>query len=121
MHWGDFRDDGCIEIKDGSRTKKVRRYAAILWDIPAGESWEDACKNMPADINGIHFDHPTLCVKSNATDVYADILKFSAKLLNIVPSIAGALVGKEAIMVSKVGAVALNMWGVFLVDDGSCK
>ena len=57
-HWGDFKDDGCV-------AKGVRQYSSILWDIPAGVSWESACREWPADISGPHgskhFDRGTRC------------------------------------------------------------
>jgi hypothetical protein len=55
QHWGDFKADQCT-------ASGLRQYSAILWDIPWGASWEQACAHMPADINGHHFDAPARCV-----------------------------------------------------------
>jgi hypothetical protein len=41
MHWGTLADNGCA----GPGTRK---YSAILWDIPWGWSWEDACAQTRA-------------------------------------------------------------------------
>lgn len=53
--WGDFKADHCTAMG-------LRQYSARLWDIPWPRSWEEACANMPADINGHHFDSPSRCV-----------------------------------------------------------
>ena len=53
MHWGNLKNDGCI----GPGTRK---YSAILWDIPWGHSWEDACRDTPVNR-----------VETGGTDVYA--------------------------------------------------
>ena len=60
QHWGDFRSEQCTRSGSG-----LRQFSAILWDIPWGRSWEDACAHMPADINGNHFKAPSRCVKDN--------------------------------------------------------
>ena len=54
-HWGTFKRDGCTG-------PGLRQYSAILWGVPWGQSWEDACARMPARINGQRFAHPTRCV-----------------------------------------------------------
>lgn len=43
--WGEARREFC----SGSG---IRQYSAILWDIPAGVSWDEACKATPITING---------------------------------------------------------------------
>jgi hypothetical protein len=58
-HWGDFKDDGCMNWRTHCGKKQ---YSSVLWGIPWGESWEEACANMPADVGGTHFDHPSNCV-----------------------------------------------------------
>lgn len=65
VYWGvpggqhGFKDDGCMD-------KRVlcgyRKYSAILFDIPWGQSWEDTCAGTPADVAGQHFDRPSNCV-----------------------------------------------------------
>lgn len=55
QRWGDFQTDHCVGMG-------YRQYSAILWGIPWGRSWEDACAEMPADIHGQHFDRPSRCV-----------------------------------------------------------
>lgn len=54
-HWGGFSAGDCTG-------NGLRQFSAILWDIPWGQSWEQACAQMPADINGHHFDAPARCV-----------------------------------------------------------
>lgn len=58
QHWGDFKADQCSKMGH-------RQYSSILWEIPLGTSWEEACKNMPATINGKHYDKPNRCVNTN--------------------------------------------------------
>lgn len=57
--WGDFQ-------KDGKSKPGFRQYAAILWDIPWGVSWEQTCANMPAIVRGHQFSRPTRCVNNGA-------------------------------------------------------
>lgn len=56
MYWGDITPKEC---RNGMRT-----YSAILWGIPWGQSWEEACATMPATVNGIFFPRPTRCVNT---------------------------------------------------------
>jgi hypothetical protein len=60
-HWGDFKSGQCLASKPG-----YRHYSAVLWDIPWGKSWEDACNNASADINGQHFTTPAKCSNSGS-------------------------------------------------------
>jgi len=115
-HWGDFRDDGIQDIGNG---RKVRVYQAILWDIPWGQSWEDACANQPADINGVHFDRPTACVKSSILQPISAILA-GVSLVGIAfppVGVAAAVAGAATVMLDLGGAGALNMWGIFYVNQ----
>ncbi len=56
-NWGSFQDDGCV-------CEGFRQYSAILWNIPWGASWEQACANQPATIDGQYFSSPTRCVNN---------------------------------------------------------
>ena len=123
--WGKFKDDGCVPL---SRFEKRRQYSAILWDIPAGYSWEAACSKMPAAINGQHFEHPTACVKSNASALIAGtgiIASTVAGALAAGPAGSAAASAGTAVLVEVInqstGGVALNMWGVYYVEDNSCQ
>lgn len=58
-YWGEFKEDDCTGIFPGTK-----QYSAILWDIPSGTSWEEACENTGATINGHTFDHPARCVNT---------------------------------------------------------
>ncbi|WNG43734.1 hypothetical protein F0U60_06220 [Archangium minus] len=53
--WGEFSKGSC-------KGPGLREYSAILWDIK-DRSWEDACNQMPATINGQSFARPTRCFK----------------------------------------------------------
>jgi len=53
-HWGDFRKDHCTEIG-------VRQYSAVLWGIPWGTSWENACATTHATVQEKFFPTPTRC------------------------------------------------------------
>jgi hypothetical protein len=55
--WGNFRPEHC-------RDMFTRQYSSILWDIPSGTSWESACRNTPAEINGQPFRGATRCVNT---------------------------------------------------------
>jgi hypothetical protein len=59
IHWGNFQQDKCTQ-------PGKRQYSAILWGIPWGQSWETACANTPADIQGHHFERPSRCVNTTA-------------------------------------------------------
>lgn len=115
-HWGDFRDDGIQDLGNG---RKVRVYQAILWGIPWGHSWEDACAKQPANINGVHFDRPTACVKSSILQPISAILAGISVVGLVFPPVGVAAavgsVGTSALDLS--GAGALNMWGIFYVNQ----
>ena len=55
--WGYFKQDGCTY-------NCKRQYSAILWDVPRLQSWDDACKNTPANINGNAFSGAHRCPKT---------------------------------------------------------
>src|SRR6476660_805923 len=46
IHWGSIGDDGCVEDTG------YRQYSAILWGIPWGQSWEQACFTYGASVGG---------------------------------------------------------------------
>ncbi len=54
MHWGQPKADRCS--KPG-----YRQHSAILWDIPGGQNWDQACYSMPNTINGHYFAKPDRC------------------------------------------------------------
>lgn len=53
--WGTFQADRCVSIG-------VRQYSSILWNIPWGWDWGQACRTTPATINGVAFPGATRCV-----------------------------------------------------------
>jgi len=53
QHWGPFKDDGC-------QAADSKQFSSILWDIPWGESWEQACWNTP----GLEGRVPNRCVNA---------------------------------------------------------
>ena len=57
MHWGPVKADMC-------KGSGKRQYSAVLWDIPWGKSWEDACWSMPISINGHYFAKPNRCINN---------------------------------------------------------
>src|SRR5688572_8428117 len=63
-HWGEFKKDQCT-------ASGKRQYSAVLHDIPPGISWESTCANMPADMDGHHFDRPREC-KNTGTDIWGE-------------------------------------------------
>lgn len=54
QHWGDFKKDGCI--KPG-----IRQYSSILWDVPRGTSFLDACHAASATIGDAFVGLPSRC------------------------------------------------------------
>src|SRR5215207_7404330 len=56
-HWGDLKKDHCTEVG-------FRQYSAILWDIPSGQDWKQACESTPATIEGQHFSGADRCPQS---------------------------------------------------------
>jgi hypothetical protein len=68
-HWGEFRKEHCSRLADcapnGSSLRNgLRQYSAILWDVPAGQSWEEACSTTPAIIEGQQFSGATRCINT---------------------------------------------------------
>lgn len=115
QHWGTFKDNGCVRAD-------TRAYSAVLWDIPWGASWEQACANMPATVRGHRFSHPTICTKASI----ADPIGYLGALTSIVglafppAGVAGTIIGTSSLVMSEADVGALNMWGVFYVQDPRC-
>lgn len=38
-----------------------QRYEATLRNLHHGDDWDKMCQTTPAVVNGIYFDHPTVC------------------------------------------------------------
>lgn len=130
-NWGDFRDDGIHHLGDG---RYVRIYQAVLWNIPYGQDWTDACSRQPANINGIHFDHPTACLKSSVLQPVSWILGAIGVGALVTPGGQGVgamstLGSGVAVILDAMGWGALNVWGIFYVqtnqppdtDDGGTR
>jgi len=45
MHWGPITRKACALFG-------LREWSGVLWDIPRGESWRDACRRTPAIAGG---------------------------------------------------------------------
>ncbi len=56
-HWGDFKADHCTD-------SGKRQHSAILWDVPPNTSWESACAQSPATVQGKWFAAPRRCEHS---------------------------------------------------------
>lgn len=67
MHWGDFKNDGCSRATPGTE-----QFSSRLWGIPRGKSWEEACKNAPAVINGVRMQRPTRCKNQGASGMWGE-------------------------------------------------
>jgi hypothetical protein len=65
LHWGDFKDNGCVS---SDAMPGLRSYSSVLWNIPMGASWEDACDSAQANLGGVDFPHPAACVNTAAHD-----------------------------------------------------
>lgn len=58
--WGDITAKRCMPSPVGS--PGTREWSGVLWDIPFGHSWEEACKNTPASVSGDPSRPPDKCV-----------------------------------------------------------
>ena len=78
---------------------------------------------MPARVHGQNFTHPTACVKASVVDAIgiAGTVLGVAGLVYPPAGVVGTVVGASAIAMDKGGVGALNMWGVFYVQDPSCR
>ncbi len=56
-YWGTFQADHCVGFGR-------RQYSSILWNIPSEFTWEYACQNTAATVNGQSFAHPSRCVNN---------------------------------------------------------
>lgn len=103
QHWGDFKDNGCAATG-------LRSYSAVLWDIPHGASWEDACAEMPAQFINASYNHPAVCVNESGD-----------------PEFGAALAGGLTTACTVLGIAAespdaiLECWAAFLqtIDDAN--
>ncbi|EJF62421.1 hypothetical protein DICSQDRAFT_169461 [Dichomitus squalens LYAD-421 SS1] len=59
-YWDPIRYMGCSPGRSG-----MRRYEARLMNLRHGDDWDLMCRTTPADISGIHFDHPDSCEDKN--------------------------------------------------------
>ncbi|MCY1075836.1 membrane dipeptidase [Archangium lansingense] len=57
-YWGTFQSDACTGV--GQRQK-----SSVLWGIPSGTSWETACANTGATIDGRWYARPNRCVRTS--------------------------------------------------------
>jgi hypothetical protein len=124
-HWGDLRDDQCVP---GAGFSGLRQYSAILWDVPAGVSWEDACSLTGVWLDGVWHPRPAVCVQSNFSWLgsIASIIAGAAVGVVTVNPAAGAAAGvaiSTVVLASDAatgGFGAMNQWGVFYAVDPTC-
>jgi hypothetical protein len=64
-YWGAFQRDSCI-------SEEKRQYSARLENIPSGVTWEAACEQTPATVNGQHFLKPTRCQNTGLTGMWGE-------------------------------------------------
>lgn len=124
LRWGTFKDNGCVAI-DG-RGIGMRSYSSVLWGIPPGQSWEGTCAVTGATVAGRRFSHPTACVKADLKEA-AEVTRTVAK---VVGRVAKATRHPKLYLAAKTTALvaaitksvnpALNIWGVFYVEDSRC-
>ncbi len=63
-HWGQITPKECVDSSH-------REWSAILWDVPKGQDWEQACKSTPGSVQGGQPRVPDRCVtKSNQWGVW---------------------------------------------------
>lgn len=68
--WGSCKNNGCVNL---GNDRTARSYSAVLWNIPWGESWENACSNKDAWVADQYFSHPTVCAKASAASAIGSI------------------------------------------------
>lgn len=56
-YWGEFSPGDCVNDHQ-------QIYSAVLWDIPWGQSWENACWSMDATLDGTYYPEPDNCVNT---------------------------------------------------------
>ncbi len=76
--WDNVPDDRCtpkwggLASGTGCPDPGIRRYSAILWDIPPGQSWEDTCVRWPAPAGTpVAGQPPTRCVNTR-TNIWGE-------------------------------------------------
>lgn len=139
LNWGAWADKGCVHVNISlsaqgtpSGPRDLRQYTSVLWGIPDGYSWENACKNMPVRIeagaNSIVRDNADLCMRSTMNDLLKVGTLVAATAAGLIPGLGTAaaigVAGTGAaidLVLSNVEAGGVNMWGVVYVDDGTCS
>lgn len=121
LEWGSFKDNGCIG-KSGQRS-----YSSVLWNIPDGQDWEATCLSTPARFQTrsgawVSYPEPSACTKTTAAGALS-VASIIIGVPGVVYKPVGALslaLGAGAFVVDEAGAGALNVWGVFNMEDPSC-
>jgi hypothetical protein len=124
-HWGELRDDGCVP---GAGFSGLRQRSAILWDVPAGVSWEDACSLTGAEVDGVWHPRPAVCLQSNFSwlgSIGSIIAGAAVGLVTVNPAAgvaAGVAIGTAVLATDAAtgGFGAMNEWGVFYAVDPVC-
>ncbi|KAI0720296.1 hypothetical protein C8T65DRAFT_634051 [Cerioporus squamosus] len=57
VYWDRFDYVGCSPGQNG-----IKRYKAHLLNLHHGDDWDRMCSTTPANILGVHYDRPTVCV-----------------------------------------------------------
>jgi hypothetical protein len=96
QHWGDFKDNGCAssDIAPG-----LRSYSAVLWGIPFGASWENACAAMPATFGSTTLAHPAVCVN------VSKVIEFWMFSVEVVNSVMDTAMGTSSVVVGALSYV----------------
>jgi len=140
LTWGAWKQGKCITVPlslderglpSGSRL--LREYSSVLWNIPPGQSWENACRQKKVEIsygNGQKFERPNpdLCVKATGNDLFrlSTLLATSAagyiKGIGTSASVALDVASVGLDLIADSGEVgAFNIWGiVYVADDPTC-
>ena len=69
--YGPFQADFCNG--ENSSGQGVRQHSAILWGIPWGYSWEQACAETPAIVNGQYFYSADRCVNAAGINMWGEV------------------------------------------------
>jgi len=139
LAWGQWRQDECITVplsldENGlpSGERKVRQYSSVLWNIPAGQSWEVACNSKEVEIEygnnqWLKRSRPDMCLKATGNDVF----RFGAMIALTAASQIKGIGAKGSVALDATGIVldliaggdeigAFNIWGVVYDADPTC-
>ncbi|RPD66992.1 hypothetical protein L226DRAFT_529387 [Lentinus tigrinus ALCF2SS1-7] len=65
LYWDRIHYMGCSAGQSG-----MKRYRARLMNLHKGDDWDKMCSTTPANILGVHYDRPTVCIDEGRTGIW---------------------------------------------------